>query len=170
MICGELFWNTLPDGFAAKAKSVIFGAAKKVFLNSTESEQQYNPLPMIEELDLTDKTLVVSEFIPNEDVNKYFQAADSVVLFYSRATPSGIESLSYNFNVPILATRVGHFPETIQEGKNGYMVRENTVEEMAATMIRSLEEPIPPANVDAFKDNLSWKRYAEAILAGVSGE
>jgi glycosyltransferase involved in cell wall biosynthesis len=169
MICGELFWNTLPDGFVAKAKSAIFGAAKKVFLNSSESEQQYNPLPMVEELGLADKTLVVSEFIPNEDVNKYFQAADSVVLFYSRATPSGIESLSYNFNVPILATRVGHFPETIQEGKNGYMVRENTVTEMAATMMRSLEEPIPPANVDAFKDNLSWRRYSEAILAGVRG-
>ena len=166
MICGELFWNTLPDGFVARAKSALFGAAKKIFLSGGESEQQYNPLPLIEEHGLEDRTMVVSEFIPNEDVNKYFQAADSVVLFYSRATPSGIESLSYNFNVPILATRVGHFPETIQEGKNGYMVRENTIEEMAAVMLRSLKEPIPPGNVDAFKDNLSWERYARAIVKG----
>jgi len=167
MICGELFWNTLPDGFVAKAKSTVFGLAKKVFLNSSESEQAYNPLNLVNELGLEDKTMVVSEFIPNEDVNKYFQAADSVVLFYSRATPSGIESLSYNFSVPILATRVGHFPETIQEGKNGYMVKENTVAEMAETMIRSLEDPIPPANVDAFKVNLSWKAYSSAILRGI---
>ena len=166
MICGELFWNTLPDGFVARAKSALFGAAKKIFLSGGESEQQYNPLPLIEEHGLEDRTMVVSEFIPNEDVNKYFQAADSVVLFYSRATPSGIESLSYNFNVPILATRVGHFPETIQEGKNGYMVRENTIEEMAAVMLRSLKEPIPSDNVDAFKDNLSWERYARAIVKG----
>lgn len=167
MICGELFWDTLPDGWAARTKRALFGAAKRLFLNAAESEQAYNPLPMVEKLGLSDRTMIVSEFIPNEDVHKYFQAANAVVLFYSRATPSGIESLSYNFNVPILATRVGHFPETIQEGKNGYMVAENTVESMAQTMLRSLEDPIPPANVDAFKDNLSWERYARAILRGV---
>ncbi|MEL7161350.1 MAG: glycosyltransferase, partial [Bacteroidota bacterium] len=140
--------------------------AKKLLLSGKEDdEKNYNPLTLVEELGLADQTLVVSEFIPNEDVSKYFQAADSVVLFYSRATPSGIESLSYNFNVPILATKVGHFPETIQDGKNGYMVEENTVAGMADAMRRSLAEPIPPANVDAFKDKLSWAAYSKAVLA-----
>jgi hypothetical protein len=34
-------------------------------------------------------------------------------------------------------------------------------------MIRSLEKPIPPANVDSFKNNLSWETYSNAILKGI---
>lgn len=69
--------------------------------------------------------MVFNQFIPNEDVHKYFQVSDCVVLYYLTATPSGIESLSYNFDLPILATRVGHFPETIEEGVNGYLADED---------------------------------------------
>lgn len=167
MICGELFWNTLDEGnWLTKLKKGVFSLAKKIFLASDdEDEKNYNPLTLVEELGLEDKTLVVSEFIPNEDVNKYFQTANAGILFYERATPSGIESLSYNFNLPILTTRVGHFPETIQDGKNGYMVEENTIEAMTAAMNRFLNDPIPAQNVAAFADKLSWRTYCEAILA-----
>ena len=165
LICGELFWNTLEEkSFVTKLKKALFSGAKRIFLGSKEDEKDYNPLKLVDELNLQDKCAVFSEFIPNEDVHKYFQAADSVVLFYSRATPSGIESLSYNFNLPVLTTNVGHFPETIQNGKNGYMAESNDIEALAATMIKSLNDPIPPENVDGFKDELSWKKYATAIM------
>ncbi len=165
LVCGELFWNTLDSGsMITKIKKTMFGAAKKIFLNSTENEENYNPLVLVDELNLQDKMMVVSEFIPNEDVNKYFQTANAGILFYSRATPSGIESLSYNFDLPILTSNVGHFPETIKEGENGYMTKTNTVESMAETMLKYLEKPIPPENVANFKTNLSWETYSSAIL------
>ncbi len=165
LICGELFWNTLEsNSLVTKLKKVIFSIAKRIFLNSSEDERNYNPLSLIDELNLRSKTMVISEFIPNEDVHKYFQVADVGILFYSTATPSGIESLSYNFNLPILTTKVGHFPETIEDGKNGYMVKENTVEAMAETMVRFLDKPIPSDNVAQFKTKLSWETYAAAIL------
>ncbi len=165
LICGELFWNTMDSkNFVTKLKKALFSAAKRIFLNSQDDEKNYNPLTLVDELGLQDKTMVVSTFIPNEDVNKYFQTADVGVLFYSRATPSGIESLSYNFNLPILTSNVGHFPETIKDGKNGYMTEENTVESMAQTMKRFLDHPIPPQNVDDMKGAFSWKVYSTAIL------
>ena len=165
LICGELFWNTLKaESFITKLKKVVFSLVKWLFLSNTEDEKDYNPLALIDELGLQDKTMVVSTFIPNEDVNKYFQIANAGVLFYSRATPSGIESLSYNFNLPILTSNVGHFPETIKDGKNGYMTKENSIEAMADTMRRFLKSPIAPENVAEFKDEFSWKTYASAIL------
>ncbi len=165
IVCGELFWSTLDSGsIMTKIKKALFGAAKRIFLNSKENEEDYNPLILVDELNLQNKMMVVSEFIPNEDVNKYFQTADAGILFYSRATPSGIESLSYNFNLPILTTNVGHFPETIREGENGYMTQFNTVESMAETMLKYLEKPIPRENVAHFKRNLSWETYSSAIL------
>jgi len=165
MICGELFWNTLDSkSVITKIKKALFTTSKKIFLNSKEDEENYNPLVLIDELNLQDKTMVVSEFIPNEDVNKYFQTADAGILFYSRATPSGIESLSYNFNLPILTSNVGHFPETIKEGENGYITKSNDVQAMADTMIKFLDKPIPRENVSNFKENLSWETYSKAIL------
>jgi len=165
MICGELFWNTLDSkSVITKIKKALFTTSKKIFLNSKEDEENYNPLVLIDELNLQDKTMVVSEFIPNEDVNKYFQTADAGILFYSRATPSGIESLSYNFNLPILTSNVGHFPETIKEGENGYITKSNDVQAMADTMLKFLDKPIPRENVSNFKENLSWETYSKAIL------
>lgn len=165
LICGELFWNTLDaKKLSTRIKQGTFGVAKRLFLGSKENEKDYNPLQLITELGIEDKCAVFSEFIPNEDVHKYFQVADSVVLFYERATPSGIESLSYNFEIPVLTTNVGHFPETIQNGQNGYIVENNDIDSLASLMIKSIEEPIPSENVAKFKSNLSWNTYAEAIL------
>ena len=167
LICGELFWNTMDsNSFVTKLKKATFGVAKKVFLGSKEDEKNYNPLKLVDELGLQDRCAVFSEFIPNEDVAKYFQVADAVVLYYETATPSGIESLSYNFDLPILATEVGHFPETIEEGENGYMAKAEDIESMAATMIRMLDNPVPRENVAKFKESMSWEAYCEAILAG----
>lgn len=164
LICGESFWNTLDTGsIITKLKKGVFSLAKKVLLQSSDDERDYNPLSLIDTLHLKDRVVVFNEFIANEDVHKYFQVSDCVVLYYLTATPSGIESLSYNFDLPILATRVGHFPETIQDGYNGYLAEE-TIDSMAKTMQRFIDHPIPNANVNQFKERLSWKAYAEAIL------
>jgi glycosyltransferase involved in cell wall biosynthesis len=90
--------------------------------------------------------------------------SDAVVLFYRTATPSGIESLSYNFSLPLLATHVGHFPETIQDGFNGYLAMDDDIEDMARVMEKFIENPIPRDNVKLSTQNLSWERYADAIM------
>ena len=165
MICGESFWNTLSqDKLSTKVKNFLFGMAKKIFLSKSGNEKDYNPLALIEEYDLEDRVLLVNEFIPNEDVNKYFQTADAAVLFYEYATPSGIESLSYNFKVPLLATKVGHFPETIEDGFNGYLAEADDVEDMAKVMLKFLDHPLDPNNVEEKTRKMSWVNYATAIL------
>ena len=117
-----------------------------------------------EKLSLEKQSMVVNEFIPNEDVNKYFQASNAVVLYYDYATPSGIESLSYNFKLPILATKVGHFPETIKDGFNGYLAEADNIDSMAEQMLRFIEKPLPAENVAEKTKELSWANYAKAIL------
>ncbi|MCB0429864.1 MAG: glycosyltransferase [Flavobacteriales bacterium] len=165
LICGESFWNTLDNKSAAtRVKKALFGVAKKVFLGNKEDEKDYNPLALIEELGLQDNVAVFNRFIPNEEVHCFFQVSECVVLYYLTATPSGIESLSYNFDLPILATKVGHFPETVKDGVNGYLAEAEDLPSMAATMKRFLDHPLPPSNVAQFKDNLSWRVYAEAIM------
>lgn len=165
MICGESFWNTLDSSkLSTKIKEATFGVLKKMFLNKEDDEKNYRPLDLIKSLNIEDKVMLVNKFVANEDVPQYFQAADSVILFYLTATPSGIESISYNFNMPILATRVGHFPETIEDGFNGYLANDRDLEDMIRIMNLSIERPIDRSNVAKRTQQMSWKNYVEIIL------
>ena len=166
LICGESFWNTLDDSkWQTKLKQAIFGTVKKLFLSKSDDEQNYDPLSLIQKHGIEDQCVVFNEFIPNEDVNKYFQVSDCVVLYYLTATPSGIESLSYNFKLPILATKVGHFPETVKDGFNGYLAEDRDISSMAAVMEKFIDAPLPAKNVEEISKDLSWDNYAKAILA-----
>ena len=165
LICGESFWNTLDaTKWSTKLKNALFGTAKKLFLSKSDDEREYQPLDLIKRLGIESKCVVFNEFIPNEDVHKYFQVSNCVVLYYLTATPSGIESLSYNFNLPILATDVGHFPETIQDGYNGYLAKGGDIDSMADVMEKYINAPLPRENVAEIAKDLSWKNYAQAIL------
>jgi glycosyltransferase involved in cell wall biosynthesis len=169
LICGESFWNTIDKSkLSSKIKSAVFGLAKKLFLKKQDNEQDYRPLDLIDSLGIRDKVMVVNEFIPNEDVHKYFQVSDSVLLFYEYATPSGVESIAYNFNMPLLATAVGHFPETVKPGYNGYLATPGNIKEMAAIMEKSINSPIDRKNVAETTREMSWDNYAKAIINGLN--
>ena len=165
LICGEEFWATLDTSkFSTKVKRALFGIAQKLLLKNKESEQDYRPLSLVDELNLGDSAVVVNEFIPNEDVHKYFQVADCSILYYLTATPSGVESLTYNFELPILATRVGHFPETVKHGYNGYLAEPEDIDSMAEQMLHFLKNPLPGENVAESASKMSWDNYVAAIL------
>ena len=165
VVCGESFWNTLDKGkLSTKIKNATFGAAKKIFLKKQDNEQDYNPLALIEEHGISDIVYVNNEFVPNEEVPKYFQVSDNIMLFYLTATPSGVESIGYNFKMPMLATKVGHFPETVVDGFNGYLAEDNDIDSMLDAMKKAIEKPIERENVAATSKDMSWKNYANEIL------
>jgi len=165
LICGEEFWATLDTSkISTKVKRALFAVAQKLLLKNKESEQDYRPLKLVDDLKLNESIVVKNEFVPNEDVHKYFQVADCSVLYYLTATPSGVESLTYNFELPILATNVGHFPETIEDGFNGYLANPDSIKSMAEQMINFLDRPIPSENVKKAAENMSWENYVDAIL------
>ena len=165
IICGESFWDTLKsDKLSTKLKNATFGLAKKVFLKKADDEREYRPLELLDELGIRDRVMVKNEFVANEEVHQYFQASDAVILFYEYATPSGVESISYNFQLPAVATKVGHFPETIRDGYNGYLANPDDVQDMARQMERMIEQPIPRANVHETTKEMSWDNYAAAIV------
>jgi len=165
LIVGESLWSTLdPNKLSTKIKVWLFKFLSAVFIRKGESGLNYRPLDLIDEFSIADSVTVVNEYIPNEDVHKYLQVSDCMILYYLTATPSGVESLAYNFNLPILATRIGHFPETIKEGFNGYLAEPDDIDSMAETMIRFLEQPIQKQNVALRAKEFSWENYAKSII------
>ena len=166
LVVGESFWQTLDTKkFSTRIKQFVFGIAKSIFIKKEDDEKNYRPLELIDELRIRDKVFVVNDFVPNEDVNKYFQVSDAILLYYLYATPSGVESIAYNFKLPILATAVGHFPETVKDGYNGYLAEPENIESMAAAMEKLIDNPIPGENIEESSKEMSWSNYSSAIMA-----
>jgi glycosyltransferase involved in cell wall biosynthesis len=163
LIVGESFWQTLDTNkWSTRLKNQLFSIAKSLFLKKQDDERNYQPLELISKYKLQDKVMVVNEFVPNEEVHKYFQVSDNLLLFYITATPSGVESIGYNFKIPMLATKVGHFVDTVKDGYNGYLA-ENNIASMTAVMQKAIEKPIPGANIAATAHLMSWENYAAQI-------
>lgn len=85
-------------------------------------------LNLIDKLGIKDKVKMVNQFVPNEDVGKYYQISDLIVLPYRSATQSGILNVAYGFNKPVLVTDVGGLAEFVDEGKTGFVVEPNSPE------------------------------------------
>jgi len=165
LIVGESFWQTLDSKkLSTKIKKLFFGTLSKILLKKKKEGEDYNPLALIDFYNLNDKVVVINNYVPNEEVYKYFQVSDCNILFYLTATPSGVESIAYNFKLPSIATKVGHFPETIKDGYNGYLAEPEDIDSMCEVMEKFINNPIPPERVAETAANMSWKNYAAAIL------
>jgi glycosyltransferase involved in cell wall biosynthesis len=102
--------------------------------------------------ELAGRVILRTDFIPNEEVNRYFCAADLVVQPYKHATQSGVTQIGYFFDKPMLVTNVGGLAEMIPHNKAGYVV-----------------DPAPSAIVDAIADFFLNDRRKE-FEAGLATE
>lgn len=64
-----------------------------------------------------------AEFIPDEEIEIYFKAADVLILPYTHIYQSGVLFLGYSFGLPALVSDVGSLKEEIDEGKTGFVFK-----------------------------------------------
>ena len=93
---------------------------------------------LIKKLGIADKVKVINQFVPNEDVAKYYQVSDLVILPYRSATQSGILNVAYGFYKPVIVTNVGGLGEFVDEGKTGFVVKPDSPEAIAEGVNRFL--------------------------------
>ncbi len=129
-----------------------------------EDREKY--LEQIQQLGINDSVFVFDDYIPNEDVGLYYNAADVVVLPYVSATQSGIIQIAYNYNKPVITTNVGGLPEVIEEGKTGFIVPSENAEALAETIVMFFKIKNKgkfTENIKEYKQQFSWDRMAEEI-------
>jgi len=69
------------------------------------------------------RIILRASFIPDDETEIYFKAADAVVLPYAHIYQSGVLLLAYSFGLPAIGTDVGSFREDIVEGRTGFLCR-----------------------------------------------
>ncbi|HOI48596.1 MAG TPA: glycosyltransferase [Prolixibacteraceae bacterium] len=83
-------------------------------------EEKYRD--QVKQLSLEERIIFYNQYIPNNEVENYFNAADLVVQPYKTATQSGVTQVAYHFNKPMLVTDVGGLGEIVPHEKAGYVV------------------------------------------------
>ncbi|MFN8008998.1 MAG: glycosyltransferase family 4 protein [Terriglobia bacterium] len=58
---------------------------------------------------------VIGKWIPDEDLQLYFNSCDFVVLPYTEITTSGVIPLAYAFSRPVISTRIGGIAEVVND-------------------------------------------------------
>lgn len=69
------------------------------------------------------RVLLRAEFIPDDEAEVYFKAADVIVLPYRHIYQSGVLFTGQSFGLPVLAADVGSLKDEIVEGKTGFVFR-----------------------------------------------
>jgi glycosyltransferase involved in cell wall biosynthesis len=82
------------------------------------------------------RVLLRADFIPDEETELYFKAADVLVLPYRQISQSGVLFLGHSFGLPALAADVGSLKDEIIEGKTGFVFRPEDPVDLAKTIER----------------------------------
>jgi len=130
-----------------------------------DEKDQYDAI--IDEEDIIGKVTMINEYIPDNEVNIYFSAADLIVQPYKTATQSGITQIAYHFDLPMIVTRVGGLPEIVPDGECGYLVEPEPLS-IANGIQRYFSHPEKDnfiQNVQKKKKEFSWENFSKKILA-----
>jgi glycosyltransferase involved in cell wall biosynthesis len=130
-----------------------------------EGRERYAAL--VKQLGIENRVRMIDRYVANEEVEKYFAAADLVVLPYLSATQSGVVQVAYGFDKPVVVTAVGGLSEAVEDGVTGYVVPPNDPAAVAGAVIRFFDTGVEQAmalGIGRVKERFSWERCKRALI------
>lgn len=112
------------------------------------------------------------EYVPDEETEILFKAADVLVLPYTHIFQSGVLFLGYNFGLPVIATDVGALKEDIEIGETGFVCLPENSESLANAIRTFVTSPLYE-NLEARRtairefaaEKYSWSKVGEMTKA-----
>lgn len=125
---------------------------------------KYNEI--IQQLNIENKIHLFNQYISDAEVGQFFSVSDVCVLPYKSATQSGITSISYHFELPMIATDVGGLKETIFDGVTGDIVPNVDSSQLASAINTYFLEGHREkyiAGIQDYKKSHSWEVFAQKM-------
>ena len=111
---------------------------------------------------------LLDRYIPDDEVECLFRAADVAVLPYRSATQSGVTHVAYALGVPVITTDVGGLAETVRPGETGLVAPPADPAALADAIVQFFADRLGPrmrAGVQALRAEHSWERLADELIA-----
>lgn len=140
------------------------GKIKLIIAGEFYSNKEFY-IKLIQKLNIKNRVVLKTDFIPDSVVQNYFNAADLVAQPYKSATQSGITQIGYHFNKPMLVTNVGGLSEIIPHMKVGYVVEPNTesIKEALIDFFENQRISLFTQNIQAEKKRFAWEKMTTTI-------
>jgi len=125
-----------------------------------------NYLAQIERLDLASRVTIVDQYVPNEQLGRYFSAADVAVLPYRSATQSGVVQMAFGYGKPVITTDVGGLAESVTDGLNGLIVPPENPSALADAITRFYQQDLEAtltAGVKTSAHRFSWEHLIDIL-------
>jgi len=122
--------------------------------------------------DIADRIIAKIEYVPDEDTELYFKAADVLILPYAHVFQSGVLFLGYSFGLSAIAADVGSLKEEIIEGETGLIFKPRDSSDLAckidtyfnSELFHNLESR--RAEIKAYaNERYSWDKVAAITTA-----
>ncbi len=117
---------------------------------------------------ITKEVRTYLDYIPSEDVYRYFEAADLVILPYHQfSSQSGIGSTAISFRKPLIVTDVGGLPDLVANPE--YVVPPGDPDLLARRIVDCLSDPgrlaAMAADAEKVAAEISWSSIAQKTRA-----
>lgn len=116
--------------------------------------------------DIRENVVIVDDYIPDDEVDMYFESADLVVLPYESATQSAVVQTAFGFEKPVLVTNVGGLPDVVDNLNTGYIVESQNSAAIAEAIMdffnNNRYDEMHKSVIEA-ADRFSWKYMVDSI-------
>lgn len=92
----------------------------------------------LEEMKKDDRYIVINKYLSDTEFANFTRYASCIVCPYVSGSQSGITHTAMVYGTPVVVTKVGAFPEFVEEGKNGSLIDYGD----KRNLVRSIEEYI----------------------------
>jgi D-inositol-3-phosphate glycosyltransferase len=94
----------------------------------------------IDKNDLRDRCHLHIDFIPDNDVARFYAAADLVALPYRRIYQSGVLMMAMTHGRPVVVSDLPGMTEIVTDGENGFVFRQGSKDDLARVLNRALDD------------------------------
>jgi glycosyltransferase involved in cell wall biosynthesis len=140
-----------------------FKNAKFVISGKGQSDEMRKLVAHAERLGVKDN-IIFTGYYPDKKLPKLYQAADVFAFstFYEHHPFAILEALSTG--LPVVTTNVGGIPETIESGKNGFLVEPFNTKQLSDRILYLLEHPAEAAEMGAKARKTIVEEYDWSIV------
>jgi len=140
-----------------------FKNAKFIISGKGQSDEKRKLIAYAEKIGVKDN-MVFTGYYPDKKLPKLYQAADVFAFstFYEHHPFAILEALSTG--LPVVTTSVGGIPETIESGKNGFLVEPFNPAQFADKILYLLEHPAEASEMGVLARKTILKRFDWRIV------
>ncbi len=145
-----------------------FKNAKFIISGKGQSDEMRKLIAHAEKIGVKD-SIIFTGYYPDKKLPKLYQAADVFAFstFYEHHPFAVLEALSTG--LPVVTTSVGGIPETIDSGKNGFLVEPFNPKQFADRILYLLEHPAEAAEMgllarQTILERFDWRIVVKDVL------